>query len=170
MFSFSSVFRRLFLRAFDFWEGICHEIELGFPYVSMMGVWPTDQPWWVDNWMYPLGNIQKRFDQSPNAIFMGKSTISTGPFSIAFCLFARPGISWDSCWPRVFREVNQKRFTGSFLYCTMGAVLYLGLNQPHKWMCNLKNIPAFSLVNFSVIRLHGYFSTIGVNKCRYYTR
>ena len=37
----------------------------------------------------PSGKHTTNYGKSP--FFMGKSTISTGPFSIAFCMFTRPG-------------------------------------------------------------------------------
>ena len=38
----------------------------------------------------PSGKHTKNYGKSP--CLMGKSTISTGPFSMAFCMFTRPGI------------------------------------------------------------------------------
>ena len=40
----------------------------------------------------PSGKRLHTYGKSPCYIFMDKSTISTGPFSIAFCMFTRPGI------------------------------------------------------------------------------
>ena len=37
----------------------------------------------------PSGKRLHNYGKSP--FFMGKSTISTGPFSIVFCMFTRPG-------------------------------------------------------------------------------
>ena len=40
----------------------------------------------------PSGELTFCHGKIHHAIFMGKSTISTGPFSIAFCRFTRPGM------------------------------------------------------------------------------
>ena len=37
----------------------------------------------------PSGELTFCYGKSP--FLMGKSTISTGPFSIAFCMFTKPG-------------------------------------------------------------------------------
>ena len=43
-------------------------------------------------WEYPLVNSpKKRWKDPPCYYIMGPSTILTGPFSIAFCMFTRPG-------------------------------------------------------------------------------
>jgi len=38
----------------------------------------------------PFGKHTHNYEKSP--FLLGKSTILTGPFSIAFCMFTRPGI------------------------------------------------------------------------------
>ena len=43
---------------------------------------------------------------------MGKSTISTGPFSIAFCMFTRPGNRQFRCRSHAFGCYFLRRFDG----------------------------------------------------------
>ena len=54
---------------------MCHGKNVARPLFLQIGV--------------PSGKHIKNYGKSP--FFMGKSTISTGPFSIAFCMFTRPG-------------------------------------------------------------------------------
>ena len=57
------------------------------------------EKWWFTG-IYPLVNIQKTMEHH-HAMKMGKSTISTGPFSIAICLFTRgypQVIHWLVVW------------------------------------------------------------------------
>ena len=51
---------------------------------------PTASDGWWDRWTYPLVNVYIAMENQWKSQFsMGKSTISTGPFSIAFCVFTR---------------------------------------------------------------------------------
>jgi hypothetical protein len=42
------------------------------------------------SYLYPLVNVYKKLLKI--TMLVGKSTISTGQFSTAFCMFTRPGI------------------------------------------------------------------------------
>ena len=67
----------------------------------------------------PSGKRLHTYGKSPCYIFMDKSTISTGPFSIAFCMFTRPGImdfwrlSWESMENTVKKSLHSEMHWGN---------------------------------------------------------
>ena len=65
----------------------------------------------------PFGKHTNNYEKSP--FLLGISTISTGPFSIAFCMFTRPGImdfwrlSWESMENTVKKSLHSEMHWGN---------------------------------------------------------
>ena len=73
--------------------------------------------WGEDSWSellknsYPLVNCQNSELERSTMLFMGKSTISTGPFSIAICMFTRgyPFVMFEIIGRENSQEPNKMR-------------------------------------------------------------
>ena len=72
----------------------------------------------------PFGKHTNNYEKSP--FLLGKSTISTGPFSIAFCMFTRPGImdfwrlSWESMENTVKKSLQTRKCIGEIIRTCRG--------------------------------------------------